>query len=407
MRLPFSIFVNDLLEHINRASGQVHPIGWLNITIFQVSSNVWESVQKAADPTKIEVAAMKGKRLPRFNSQLVVRKPLIPGAAHIPVFPSKRSSTLVAFVSASKKAKVEALNAITTTSSNPQAFPTEDPNVASGEGSSLDYYTARYMKAPYSLPNGLPIEEGHLWNKCMEAFLVVHSFLSVEEGRKHPSSDPLGPFALSSIYMIQEREEELNSVKEALSAEELKAKTLQEEKETMGLEHAKRYNTLEAEMQKQKSNHSSLAKDLENSHAARVEATKRAEDAEARALKVEATKRAEDAEARALKAEELLKQVDAEVERRIAAYTKTAEFDLLVGKEYAAAVINFVGKFQEECPQLLDFFNHFKTDWPIYFEDTPTPGETVEVFRESTGEEIANEEGVVPENVNIDDEATA
>ncbi|GAA0178686.1 hypothetical protein LIER_42183 [Lithospermum erythrorhizon] len=37
MRLPFSDFVNDLLEHINRAPGQIHPIGWLSITIFQVA----------------------------------------------------------------------------------------------------------------------------------------------------------------------------------------------------------------------------------------------------------------------------------------------------------------------------------------------------------------------------------
>ncbi|GAA0149300.1 hypothetical protein LIER_08514 [Lithospermum erythrorhizon] len=40
IRLPFSMFVNDLLKHINRAPGQVHPIGWLNITIFQVASSI-------------------------------------------------------------------------------------------------------------------------------------------------------------------------------------------------------------------------------------------------------------------------------------------------------------------------------------------------------------------------------
>ncbi|GAA0184566.1 hypothetical protein LIER_31854 [Lithospermum erythrorhizon] len=30
MRLPFSIFINESLEHLNRALGQIHPIGWLN-----------------------------------------------------------------------------------------------------------------------------------------------------------------------------------------------------------------------------------------------------------------------------------------------------------------------------------------------------------------------------------------
>ncbi|GAA0143879.1 hypothetical protein LIER_04459 [Lithospermum erythrorhizon] len=40
MCLPFSMFVNDLLEHINRDPGKVHPIGWLNITIFQVACSI-------------------------------------------------------------------------------------------------------------------------------------------------------------------------------------------------------------------------------------------------------------------------------------------------------------------------------------------------------------------------------
>ncbi|GAA0152094.1 hypothetical protein LIER_37419 [Lithospermum erythrorhizon] len=59
------------------------------------------------------------------SGELVARKPLIPGVAAIPVFPSKRSSTSEASVAASKKAKIEALNAITTTSSSPQALQTE------------------------------------------------------------------------------------------------------------------------------------------------------------------------------------------------------------------------------------------------------------------------------------------
>ncbi|GAA0174507.1 hypothetical protein LIER_41730 [Lithospermum erythrorhizon] len=83
------------------------------------TANVWESVQRAADPNKVEVAAMKGKHLPRFSSQLVVRKPLIPSATLIPVFPPKRSSTSDVSASSSKRAKFEALAAITATTSNP------------------------------------------------------------------------------------------------------------------------------------------------------------------------------------------------------------------------------------------------------------------------------------------------
>ncbi|GAA0163772.1 hypothetical protein LIER_19560 [Lithospermum erythrorhizon] len=73
----------------------------------------------------------------------------------------------------------------------------------------------------------------------------------------------------------------------------------------------------------------------------------------------------------ALSVEEL-KQVDAEMERRVAEYTKTVEFDLIVGKESAAAVVNFVDKFQGEFPQLLDLFNRFKVDWSEYFEVHPS-----------------------------------
>ncbi|GAA0158683.1 hypothetical protein LIER_15641 [Lithospermum erythrorhizon] len=43
MRLPFSHFVNKLLISINRAPGQLAPIGgWLNITIFEVACRMCE-----------------------------------------------------------------------------------------------------------------------------------------------------------------------------------------------------------------------------------------------------------------------------------------------------------------------------------------------------------------------------
>ncbi|GAA0145746.1 hypothetical protein LIER_05870 [Lithospermum erythrorhizon] len=334
MWLPFSMFVNDLLEHINRAPGQVHPIGWLKITIFQVACKIariraavpllaslfntskprpfdttlgtkgggrmsknfladslpnkvhsnrfnghwffvwggmgprvpirwtalkevgslymrdfafiksqvqalreaipvklsWKAycqesalIMKAVDPTKVEVVAMKGKRLPRFSSQLVFRKPLVPGSEPVPVFVTKRGYNSQASTSISKSDKSETLTNINTPSLTPTTSPIEvislddeltisaqgtfDPKKkkilptvtsvcpptaiilllvksrtsskkgkgkntsAQGEGSSLDSYSARYIKVPYSLPNGWCIEEGHLWNNCMEAFM--------------------------------------------------------------------------------------------------------------------------------------------------------------------------------------------------------------------------------------------
>ncbi|GAA0180808.1 hypothetical protein LIER_30156 [Lithospermum erythrorhizon] len=85
---------------------------------------VWDSVQSATNPSKVEVEAMKGKRLPRFNSQLLICKPLVPGATPIPIVSSKRSSTLEPSATASKKAKIEALNAVTAASSNHQPLQT-------------------------------------------------------------------------------------------------------------------------------------------------------------------------------------------------------------------------------------------------------------------------------------------
>ncbi|GAA0153261.1 hypothetical protein LIER_11545 [Lithospermum erythrorhizon] len=86
---------------------------------------VWESANSTSDPTKVKVAAMKGKRLPRFNSQLLIRKPLIPGTAFIPIVSSKRSGSLEPSTAVSKKAKIEALNAITATSSSLPHPPTD------------------------------------------------------------------------------------------------------------------------------------------------------------------------------------------------------------------------------------------------------------------------------------------
>ncbi|GAA0166851.1 hypothetical protein LIER_21915 [Lithospermum erythrorhizon] len=85
-----------------------------------MAAAVWKSVQSVADPFKVEVAAMKGKRLPRFSSHLLIRKPLPTGATHIPIISSKRGSTSEPSATTSKRAKIEALNAATSTSSNPQ-----------------------------------------------------------------------------------------------------------------------------------------------------------------------------------------------------------------------------------------------------------------------------------------------
>ncbi|GAA0142603.1 hypothetical protein LIER_03462 [Lithospermum erythrorhizon] len=75
-------------------------------------------------PTKVELVAMKGKRLPHFSIQLVVHKPLIPGTDPILVFPPKRSSTSYVSTPASKRAKLEALAAITAPSSSPNTDQT-------------------------------------------------------------------------------------------------------------------------------------------------------------------------------------------------------------------------------------------------------------------------------------------
>ncbi|GAA0154143.1 hypothetical protein LIER_12212 [Lithospermum erythrorhizon] len=209
-----SLYVRDttFIKSQVRALRQAIPVkpSW------QAYSKVWEAVQNAADPTKVEVTSMKGKRFPCFRSQ-VIRKPLVSGSDPISVFLVKTSSTSEASASASKRAKLEALanvkapNLTPTTSSatvicldDELTISTQEtvepkkkksaPSVVSvgppkaiipllanfgasankakgkgmfeqGEESSLDCYTARYMKAPYTLPNGLSILEGHLCYK--------------------------------------------------------------------------------------------------------------------------------------------------------------------------------------------------------------------------------------------------
>ncbi|GAA0160549.1 hypothetical protein LIER_43526 [Lithospermum erythrorhizon] len=81
---------------------------------FFVPAKVWEAVQNDVDPIQVEVATVKGRRLPRFSSQLVVRKPLVPGSAHIPVFSAKRNSSSETSTPASKRAKVEVIEKINT-----------------------------------------------------------------------------------------------------------------------------------------------------------------------------------------------------------------------------------------------------------------------------------------------------
>ncbi|GAA0165232.1 hypothetical protein LIER_20687 [Lithospermum erythrorhizon] len=181
--------------------------------------------------------------------------------------------------------------------------------------------------------------------------------------RKHPSSDPMDAFSLSALYMIKvsskkthaeleaaqvclnERDEELNSCKEALSAEEAKCHKLREEKQTMELEHVKSCSTLEAELEKLKRDQSSLGEDVEGSRSAVLAATTRAEEAEAHAAEAKAR----------------LSPVDEEVAQQVAEFKDSEEGDLFVGKESASAFNNF--------PPLAGMYNEFKKSWSAeYFE---------------------------------------
>ncbi|GAA0173011.1 hypothetical protein LIER_26716 [Lithospermum erythrorhizon] len=180
---------DDILEEINNYpsnpmtsvsadENQTHPAGSSNQAVEPPTegANVSETVQRAADPTKVEVAAMKGKRLPRFSSQLVVSKPLIPALAAITTPTSNPSThqTEVIFLDdeltasaqetsgprtkksvspSSVRCSKAILPLLTNTGTNSKKGKGE--SIASDERSSLDCYTAHYMKAPYTLPNGL------------------------------------------------------------------------------------------------------------------------------------------------------------------------------------------------------------------------------------------------------------
>ncbi|GAA0173286.1 hypothetical protein LIER_26938 [Lithospermum erythrorhizon] len=67
------------------------------------------------------------------------------------------------------------------------------------------------------------VEEGHLWNKCMEAFHAIHPLLSAEEGRRHLSSEPMDAFALSALYMIKDVEDSRSTRVEAVKRAEDRA----------------------------------------------------------------------------------------------------------------------------------------------------------------------------------------
>ncbi|GAA0158955.1 hypothetical protein LIER_15852 [Lithospermum erythrorhizon] len=174
-------------------------------------SKVEKTNQNASDPTEVDVAAMKGRHFPCFNNLLVIGKPLVSGSGPIPIFPAKRSTSSEGPASASKCTKVEALEninapSLTPTTSHTKVISSNDELTVSpqetggakkkkyalsrlcsffqsyipfltkfvasskkdkykstssqGEDSSLDWYTSRYMKAPYTLPNGLSNQKG-------------------------------------------------------------------------------------------------------------------------------------------------------------------------------------------------------------------------------------------------------
>ncbi|GAA0145745.1 hypothetical protein LIER_05869 [Lithospermum erythrorhizon] len=147
------------------------------------------------------------------------------------------------------------------------------------------------------------------------------------EEMREISSEKTQPELEAAQVSLKEREEKLNSAKDALSAEQLKYQKLQEAKNTIKIEHVKRCRTLEAELEKLRSDQSSLAKDVEDSHSTRCEGIKKAKIAEARASKVETR----------------LSQVYEEVAQRVAEFKDSEEGDLVVGKESAAVVEYFEG----------------------------------------------------------------
>ncbi|GAA0154182.1 hypothetical protein LIER_37819 [Lithospermum erythrorhizon] len=197
------------------------------------------------------------------------------------------------------------------------------------------------MKAPYILPNGLSIEDGHLWNNRMEAFHVGHPPLLVDmikafnasyaytrqELLKEMSFEKALKDLEAAQVSLKKRDEELTSCKEALSAEKWKCRKLQEQKQAMELEHPKRGSLAGGRIQRQ------------------------------------------------------------------------LRGNLFVSKESSTTIFGFVTKFLSDFPQLAGMYNEFKKAWPAeYFEDlsvdsslAETPAENTEVASE--GDEVAADVG--------------
>ncbi|GAA0139094.1 hypothetical protein LIER_00710 [Lithospermum erythrorhizon] len=253
---------------------------------------------------------MNGKRLPRFSSQLVVRKPLTSGAAPIPIFHQKRSS-IEASASVSKKVKIEALVAIPAPSSSPK---TTHPEVIS-----LEDELPTSVEEASGAKNGKEKSKAPAFVRSSQAILplLAKTGASSKKGKGKAVSSGVEPSldCYTSRYMKahipspMERDEELNSCKEVLSAEEVKCQQLQEKKQATKLEHVNRCITLEADLEKLKRDQSTLAKDVEDSRSTTVAVTKRDEDAKTRAKNTEAR----------------LSQVDDEVARQVAEFKDSEE----------------------------------------------------------------------------------
>ncbi|GAA0167374.1 hypothetical protein LIER_22319 [Lithospermum erythrorhizon] len=233
-----------------------------------ISAKVWEDVPNAADPIQVEVAAMKGRLFTPFSSQLVVRKSLIPGSEPVPVFQAKRSSTSEVPASASKRAKVEALQRINAPNLTPNTSPIKVISLddeltvsaqerdgvkkkkyvippvfgrsskaiipllaksrasskkgkgkgvsSQGEESSLDCYTSSHMKAPYTLP------KIYVSRRSISGTTAVNAQYAAarREEMKDISSEQMQAELESIQVTLKEREEEVSSTKDALSAKQ-------------------------------------------------------------------------------------------------------------------------------------------------------------------------------------------
>ncbi|GAA0146459.1 hypothetical protein LIER_06406 [Lithospermum erythrorhizon] len=159
---------------------------------------------------------------------------------------------------------------------------------AHGERTSPECYTARYMKAPYSLPNGLPIPDCNTWSNHMSVFQVVYPLLSPDEGKKHPPCDPMDAFILYSLYLIKALNVQFASARrEAMNSFSSEQKQIElESAQTGEVEYAKRCSALEAELEKLKNDQAFLAKDVEDSRSATLIEMKRDDVAEARVAEI-------------------------------------------------------------------------------------------------------------------------